>query len=90
VIVLGCYVETPLLCIGNDKVELKLDRRTGFIRDIFCKETGIHHKDKEDSGIWPFGLRLGESNAPDLLRVEHSPYILPLRRKPTIFFLKLK
>jgi hypothetical protein len=70
VVILGCYVETPLLCIGNEKVELKLDRRTGFIRDIFCKETGIHHKDKEDSGIWPFGLRLGESNSPDLLRVE--------------------
>jgi len=67
---LGCYVETPILCIGNDRVELKIDRKTGFIRDIYCKETGIHHKYSESSGIWPFGLRMGDPHSPDLLRVE--------------------
>jgi len=54
---------------GNDQVELKIDSKTGFIRDIFSKETGLHHKG-ELSGIWPFGLRMGDGYAPDLLRVQ--------------------
>ncbi len=57
------------LSIGNEKVELKLDSRTGFIRDIFSKETGLHHK-SDASGIWPFGLRMGDGYGPDLLRVQ--------------------
>jgi len=61
--------EPPVLTIGNERVELKLDGATGFIRDIFSKETGIHHKEA-DSGIWPFGMRLGDTYSPDLLRVE--------------------
>ena len=60
---------SSLLIIGNEKVELKLDGRTGFVRDIFSKETGLHHK-SERSGIWPFGLRMGDGYAPDLLRVQ--------------------
>ena len=57
------------LDFGNDRVELKIDAKTGFLRDIFCKETGIHHKDLE-SGIWPFGMRMGDSYSPNLLRVQ--------------------
>lgn len=64
------YADTTLLCIGNDQVELKIDRNTGFIKDIFNKKTGIHHKDGESSGVWPFGLRLGTSRATILLRAE--------------------
>ena len=63
------YAETSHLSIGNDKVELKIDSRTGFIRDIFSKETGLHHK-SDSSGIWPFGFRMGDGYAPDLLRVQ--------------------
>jgi len=51
--------ESDHLVLGNDRVELKLDSRTGFIRDIFSRETGLHHK-TESSGIWPFGLRMGD------------------------------
>jgi len=63
------YAEPSHLSIGNDKVELKLDSRTGYIRDIFSKETGLHHK-SDASGIWPFGLRMGDGYSPDLLRVQ--------------------
>jgi len=55
---------------GNDRVELAVDSETGFIKDIYSKETGIHHKCSEDDGIWPFGMRLGDSYSPDILRVE--------------------
>jgi hypothetical protein len=67
---MGSYVDTPLLCIGNERVELKLDRKTGFVKDIYCKETGFHHRDGENFGIWPFGLRMGNQYSPDLVRVE--------------------
>ncbi|HDZ22028.1 hypothetical protein LCGC14_0467660 [marine sediment metagenome] len=60
----------PSLSIGNNRVKLTLDGRTGFIRDIFSKETGIHHKCCADDGIWPFGMRLGDRYSPDILRVE--------------------
>jgi hypothetical protein len=81
--------ETSLLCIGNERVELKLDKKTGFIKDIFCKETGIHHKDSENSGIWPFGLRLGKSSAPDLLRVEINERITSAKQE-MVYNLKSK
>jgi hypothetical protein len=58
-----------LLLLGNDHVELQIDRQTGFFQDIFNKQTGIHHK-LEGTGVWPFGMRLGAAREPDLLRVE--------------------
>ncbi len=59
------------LLLGNQQVELKIDRATGFFQDIFNKQTGIHHK-LEGTGVWPFGMRLGDAREPDLLRVEIS------------------
>ena len=61
--------ESAHFIFGNERVELKIDGGTGFVRDIFSKETGLHHK-AELSGIWPFGLRMGDGYAPDLLRVQ--------------------
>ena len=63
------YAKSSHLSVGNEKVELKIDSRTGFIRDIFNKETGLHHKANR-SGIWPFGLRMGNGYAPDLSRIQ--------------------
>lgn len=69
---LGCYIVEDETCIyfGNNIVELKIDRGTGFFRNIFNKMTRIDHKAREESGVWPFGLRLGHAHTPDLLRAE--------------------
>ncbi len=67
----GAYLRDSgdLLLLGNDRVELKIDRSTGFFADILNKSAGTHHK-LPNTGSWPFGLRLGNSYAPDLLRAE--------------------
>jgi len=62
-------VDAPTLTFGNKRVALKIDSETGFFRDIICKETGISHKGGTQYDIWPFGMRLGDSYSPDILRV---------------------
>lgn len=57
------------LIIANQQVELSLNSKTGFFKDIHSKETGLHHK-AIPSGIWPFGFRMGDGFSPDLLRVQ--------------------
>ena len=78
---MGNYVDTTLLCIGNDRVELKIDKETGFIADIYNKETDIHHKDGEKSGVWPLGMRLGTLNATNLVRAEINAHPQAAKQK---------
>ncbi len=56
--------------LGNQLVELQVDRKTGFFRDIYGKTAGLHHQPSANRGSWPYSLRLGTPRAPDLLRVE--------------------
>ncbi len=67
----GAYVREKALSIalGNQQVELTVDRQTGYFLDIHNKTTGLHHK-LDESGSWPFRLRLGTATTPYLLRVE--------------------
>lgn len=80
---MGNYADTSLLCIENDHVELKIDRQTGFFIDIYNKETGIHHKESDISGVWPLGLRLGTPQASNLIRAEINGNPLSAKQKMT-------
>lgn len=60
------------LAVGNEQVEIILDRGTGYFSDIWNRNTGVHHK-VEGTGAWPFGLRVGTLNTPDLMRVDTGP-----------------
>ena len=80
---MGNYADASLLCIGNDHIELKIDCQTGFFIDIYNKETGIHHKESEVSGVWPLGLRMGTPQASNLIRAEINGNPLSAKQKMT-------
>lgn len=57
------------LRFGNGRVELTLDAKSGYFREIVNVATGIHHK-KPDDGVWPFGLWVGTREKPEQMRAE--------------------
>lgn len=70
----GVYVKESerTVSIGNENVELVIDKESGYFSDIRSKTTGLHHK-MDGTGMWPYSLRVGTLNTPDLLRVDNSP-----------------
>jgi len=66
-----CYLreEGGLLLLGNERIEMVLNPSSGFVSDLWNKQTDIHNK-VADSGAWPFGVELGY---PDEAKEEHEP-----------------
>ncbi|MCE5279998.1 MAG: hypothetical protein ABFD92_18525 [Planctomycetaceae bacterium] len=54
--------------LGNGKVELVIDRASGYFIEILNRKTGLSHK-LPGTGSWPFELTLGHDWCPDFLRV---------------------
>ena len=57
------------LRFGNASVELTLDAKSGYFRNILNKRTGVQHK-KPDDGVWPFGLCVGTRDDPEQMKAE--------------------
>lgn len=70
----GVYVNEvdKTISFGNENVEIVLDKESGYFSDIWNKSTGLHHK-IAGTGMWPYSLRVGTLNTPDLMRVDNSP-----------------
>lgn len=61
--------EGAAIRFGNSLVELTLDTRSGYFRDILCKATGIEHK-RVREGVWPYGLWIGTRENPEQMTAE--------------------
>lgn len=62
------------ICLENKYVGMVIDESTGFIVDIFNKQTGLRHKSGK-SGSWPFAIWLKNSDA--LFHVTGAPDFSP-------------
>ena len=58
-----CYLltEPAALRLGNELVELEIQRPTGFFREFRNKRTKAIHR-VPDEAVWPFGVRTGSSD----------------------------
>lgn len=48
--------------LENDYIKVSIHKKTGFIKDIYNKKTGISHK-SGGAGNWPFQITLGNQTA---------------------------
>lgn len=67
-----CRVSGNILEIGNDRLAVTLDSKTGFLRTIVNKRAQIEHKDSH-SGVWPFTVWAGNFSVPDDLVAGITP-----------------
>ena len=54
--------DTDFYLLENDYIKVSIHKKTGFIKDIYNKKTGISHK-SGGAGNWPFQITLGNQTA---------------------------
>lgn len=64
------HEEVNVLRLGNEQIELVLDRHSGFWKQLLNKQTGVSHL--QPDGAFPFGCEVGSYENPADLTAEVS------------------